>query len=81
MLAFSIDYYGIFFRATQSVELFCTYVAQVYKADIVSSFLAVPELIKEGAIESGAYYKDLLMLYVFTAIGAVPVIKNQIKGK
>lgn len=41
----------------------------------------VPELIKEGAIESGAYYKDLLMLYVFTAIGAVPVIKNQIKGK
>ena len=54
---------------------------KMYKADIVSSFLAVPELIKEGAIESGAYYKDLLMLYVFTAIGAVPVIKNQIKGK
>ena len=25
MLAFSIDYYGIFFRATQSVGLFCTY--------------------------------------------------------
>ena len=28
MLAFSIDYYGIFFRATQSVELFCTYLPQ-----------------------------------------------------
>ena len=27
MLAFSIDYYGIFFGATQSVELFCTYFA------------------------------------------------------
>ena len=26
MLAFSIDYYGIFFWATQFVELFCTYV-------------------------------------------------------
>lgn len=26
MLAFSIDYYGIFFGATQSVELFCTYI-------------------------------------------------------
>ena len=25
MLAFSIDYYGIFFWATQFVELFCTY--------------------------------------------------------
>ena len=31
MLAFSIDYYGIFFRATQSVELFCTY----HKQDVV----------------------------------------------
>ena len=25
MLAFSIDYYGMIFRATQSVELFCAY--------------------------------------------------------
>ena len=29
MLAFSIDYYGIFFRATQSVELFCTYASAI----------------------------------------------------
>ena len=29
MLAFSIDYYGIFFGATQSVELFCTYKMKV----------------------------------------------------
>ncbi|WP_379701688.1 hypothetical protein [Mediterraneibacter gnavus] len=28
MLAFSNDYYGMIFRATQSVELFCAYVAQ-----------------------------------------------------
>ena len=27
MLAFSIDYYWIFFGATQSFELFCTYLA------------------------------------------------------
>ena len=42
MLAFSIDYYGIFFGATQSVELFCAYNTpvkeyilsrQFYKAD------------------------------------------------
>jgi len=25
MLAFSNDYYGMIFRATQSVELFCAY--------------------------------------------------------
>ena len=27
MLAFSNDYYGMIFRATQSVELFCAYLA------------------------------------------------------
>jgi hypothetical protein len=28
MLAFSNDYYGMIFRATQSVELFCAYIIQ-----------------------------------------------------
>ena len=28
MLAFSNDYYGMIFRATQSVELFCAYLKQ-----------------------------------------------------
>ena len=28
MLAFSNDYYGIIFRATQSVELFCAYLTK-----------------------------------------------------
>lgn len=32
MLAFSIDYYGMIFRATQSVELFCAY-AQTNKVN------------------------------------------------
>jgi hypothetical protein len=30
MLAFSNDYYGIIFRATQSVELFCAYDKEKY---------------------------------------------------
>lgn len=29
MLAFSNDYYGMIFRATQSVELFCAYIEAV----------------------------------------------------
>jgi hypothetical protein len=29
MLAFSNDYYGMIFRATQSVELFCAYIGSV----------------------------------------------------
>ena len=39
MLAFSIDYYGIFFLATQFVELFCTYVAVT--AIIISDSIVV----------------------------------------
>ena len=31
MLAFSNDYYGMIFRATQSVELFCAYVQSMYR--------------------------------------------------
>lgn len=31
MLAFSNDYYGMIFRATQSVELFCAYLAMLRK--------------------------------------------------
>ena len=30
MLAFSNDYYGLIFRATQSVELFCAYPLSVF---------------------------------------------------
>ena len=33
MLAFSNDYYGMIFRATQSVELFCAYKALLWESD------------------------------------------------
>ena len=33
MLAFSIDYYGMIFRATQSVELFCAYRTSVERSN------------------------------------------------
>ena len=36
MLAFSNDYYGFIFRATQSVELFCTYIESAYTHDFKS---------------------------------------------
>ena len=41
MLAFSNDYYGFIFRATQSVELFCAYIACVlaYKNGISIIFM------------------------------------------
>ena len=36
MLAFSNDYYGFIFRATQSVELFCAYSGDDITSDIVT---------------------------------------------
>ena len=35
MLAFSNDYYGMIFRATQSVELFCAYGQKIKNGTIV----------------------------------------------
>lgn len=54
-------------------------VAEVYEVDMLTGICATPYLVAEGAIEASAYYKDLGMLYLFTALGAVPTIKDQFK--
>lgn len=54
-------------------------VAEVYETDAITGTLAVHYLLAEGAIDTGFYFKDLLMLYVFTAMGAVPTIKDHFK--
>ena len=54
-------------------------VADVAEVDDLTAFLVTPELVSEGFIDAGAYYKDLVMLYAFMAIGAVPTIKKYFK--
>ena len=57
-------------------------VMEAYKAEgvtFMTAFMAVPALIEEGAIESGAYIKSLLMLYGFTALGAFSIIRDKFK--
>ena len=46
MLAFSNDYYGIIFRATQSVELFCAYVISTIATHYI--------IINESYVENGS---------------------------
>jgi len=41
MLAFSNDYYGFIFRATQSVELFCAYDFSVMLTNVYSTALSL----------------------------------------
>ena len=55
MLAFSNDYYGMIFRATQSVELFCAY-DHVATERILEMFR--PLLIKNSLI-NGRFDEDL----------------------
>jgi hypothetical protein len=51
MLAFSNDYYGLIFRATQSVELFCAYVEDLIGAGTTKAFRLLKELCKAGKLE------------------------------
>lgn len=45
------------------------------------AFNAVPALVAEEAIDKGGYISNLLMLYLFTAIGGFSVIFSTFKGK
>lgn len=48
---------------------------------VIPAFQAIPELIAKGYIESGTYYGDMAMQYLFMAIGAVPTIIAVVKNK
>ena len=54
MLAFSNDYYGIIFRATQSVELFCAYDARNVYQEIAAIFERKSPQKPKKEVEAGA---------------------------
>lgn len=41
---------------------------------VFESFQVIPELLEAGLLEGPAYWGDLVMLYLFTLLGAVPTI-------
>ena len=49
MLAFSIDYYGVLFRATQSVGLFCTYTVSALRA--IVEYIAIKHSVIPKVVE------------------------------
>ncbi len=51
-------------------------IVREWELDFVTSFAIVPDLLAEGYIESGNYWYNLILLYVFTVLGAVPTIKS-----
>ena len=54
-------------------------VAEVYETGFFTAFINVHYLISEGAITAFDYFKEVGMLYIFTALGAVPTVRDQFK--
>lgn len=47
--------------------------------DLFYAFRILPDLIREGYLEASQYYGNLAMVYLFTAIGAVPTIISAVR--
>ncbi len=45
----------------------------------VDAFRYVPEFLADGVIESGSYWGNLVLLYLFTLGGAIPMIVSMVK--
>ncbi len=59
MLAFSNDYYGMIFRATQSVELFCAYDESVDVEKIVETQMMI-EAVRSAITRLNAEERDII---------------------
>uniref|UniRef100_UPI004056ECDC hypothetical protein n=1 Tax=Acetatifactor sp. TaxID=1872090 RepID=UPI004056ECDC len=54
------------------------YVASEWKENVFDCYRAIPALISEGYIETGNYVGNLVLLYVFLLLGAVPTIAGAV---
>jgi hypothetical protein len=41
----------------------------------------LPDLLREGYLEASQYYGNLALVYLFTAIGAIPTILSVIRDR
>lgn len=56
-------------------------VSQELDWGISYSYQAVPYLIEEEIIEVGSYYGNLIMIYLFVIVGAVPMVRNILRNQ
>lgn len=57
------------------------FVANYAEIDIPYAFQILPDLLAEGYLEISEYYVNLAMVYLFTAVGAVPTISNILRTR
>ncbi len=56
-------------------------VANYAGIDIPYAFQILPSLFAEGYLDSSDYYINLVMVYLFTAVGAAPTISNILRNR
>ena len=56
-------------------------VAKYFEASLTDSFRAIPYLIDEDILDGGVYVGNLIKLYMFTLVGAVPTIVSSVKSR
>jgi len=54
-------------------------IAREWEVDFFTGFQYVPALLAEGLIESMNYWGNLVLLYIFTVVGAIPTITSIVK--
>lgn len=56
-------------------------IAREFDVDIMTGVRYVNVLLNEGVIEASVYWANLVMLYAFTLLGAIPTVRATLKDK
>lgn len=56
-------------------------ISRELEVDLLTGFLAFPELLDLGAIEMGDYVRSLLMQYLYVLVGAIPTVITTVKNQ
>ena len=50
------------------------------EVDVITAFQYFPELLREGYINAASYRLNLLLVYVFSVLGAIPTVLNIVRS-
>ena len=56
-------------------------IVQEFEASIFEGYRYVPVFLAEGVIDNAVYWANLVMLYAFTLLGAVPTVRTALKDR
>lgn len=57
------------------------FIAQEFGSGFTGVYRAIPQLIQAEVIDKSSYYVNLVQVYLFTLVGAVPMVRNLLKSQ